>query len=404
MPQVDPDEILKLLRDPNVESLEIATATGVPREEAGRAARLVAAIAKAKPEEALTLPGPLASAVIRAALEVGRVEFLAALVNHPVRDVAKEAKRALHLLKTRGVSVPELPRATPAPAAPPAEPPFSCFASTVDSQGERALWITRSVPGKGVEVGQAIVSDTQGLLELQIGLLGRKEFRTFAREIMERGVTMAVVELDREAAKALVAEARALTTRQGGHPPEGSDAWLSRLGPAQPLPDPAAAVPALPEAEAQEAVATSASLHELPLMRAWLAEDDVLRVVAQKLDEIAVSPLYIDDQQKAEQSTRAISEAVDSYLSDEPRRARLAARLFTVSVHLAAVGEARGAKQAAAVAYAVRAGQPAAQLPFVRLLLEKAFARPQGETADPAVAAPGPSGAPPSLIVKPGDP
>jgi hypothetical protein len=288
--------------------------------------------------------------------------------------------------------------------APTAEPPFPCFASTVDSQGERALWITRSVPGKGVEVGQAIVSDTQGLLELQIGLLGRKEFRTFAREIMERGATMAVVELDREAAKALVAEARALTTRQGGHPPEGSDTWLSRLGPAQPLPDPAAAVPALPEAEAQEAVATSASLHELPLMRAWLAEDDVLRVVAQKLDEIAVSPLYIDDQQKAEQSTRAISEAVDSYLSDEPRRARLAARLFTVSVHLAAVGEARGAKQAAAVAYAVRAGQPAAQLPFVRLLLEKAFARPQGETADPAVAAPGPSGAPPSLIVKPGDP
>jgi hypothetical protein len=404
MPQVDPDTILKLLRDPNVESLEIATATGAPREEAGRAARLVAAISKAKPEEALTLPAPLASAVIRAALEVGRVEFLATLVNHPARDVAKEAKRGLHILKTRGVSVPELPRPTPAPVAPPTEAPFPCFASIVDSQGERALWITRSVPGKGVEVGQAIVSDTQGLLELQIGLLGRKEFRTFAREILDRGVSMAVIEIDRELAKAVVSAARALTARQDGHAPEGSDAWLSRLGPIQPLPDPAAAAPALPEAEAQEAVASSAALHDLPLLRAWLAEDEVLRTVAQKLDEIAVSPLYIDDQQKTDQSKRAISDAVETYLSDEPRRERLATRLFTVSVHLAAIGEAKGASQATALAHAVRAGQPAAQLPFVRLLLEKAFARPQGEAASPAPAEPGSSEAPPSLIIKPGEP
>ncbi len=31
MPEIDPDRLLSLLRDPNVESAEIAAAAGVPR-------------------------------------------------------------------------------------------------------------------------------------------------------------------------------------------------------------------------------------------------------------------------------------------------------------------------------------------------------------------------------------
>ena len=37
----DPDRLLAMLRDPNVETQEIAAATGAPREEVGRAARLL---------------------------------------------------------------------------------------------------------------------------------------------------------------------------------------------------------------------------------------------------------------------------------------------------------------------------------------------------------------------------
>ncbi len=58
MPRPDTDRLLAMLRDPNVESRDIAAAAGVSREEAGRAARLVLGIAKAKPEEVATLPGP----------------------------------------------------------------------------------------------------------------------------------------------------------------------------------------------------------------------------------------------------------------------------------------------------------------------------------------------------------
>src|SRR5512144_2805522 len=103
MSNLDPDQLLALLRDPNVESQEIAAQAGVPREEAGRAARLLMVLPKAKPEEVLSLPAPLAIAVARAALAASRVDLLSALAGHAEKDAAKVAKRCLHVLRARGL-------------------------------------------------------------------------------------------------------------------------------------------------------------------------------------------------------------------------------------------------------------------------------------------------------------
>src|SRR6185369_17023356 len=300
MPQLEPDALLLLLRDPNRESHEVATAAGVPRDEAARAARLALGIGKAKPEEVTTLPAPLAVAVLRAAAAAGRADILAAAAAHAQKDIAKEGKRALWLLKARGVAVPDPPRPAPAPPAAAPEAPLPCYASTIDGHGERALWIGRNVPGKGVEVAQAIVSDTKGLTELRVGLLGRKEYRVFTRDILERGRTMGVAEIEAATARAIVAAARALNDAARAPPPEGADAWLARAGPAGAPPDPAARFAApLSDEEERAALEASARLHDLPLLRGWLADEDALRALAAKLDEVAVSPLYLDEQQRA---------------------------------------------------------------------------------------------------------
>ncbi len=394
----DPDQILRLLRDPNVESQEIANLTGAPREEAGRAARIVAAITKTKPEEALSLPPQLALAVARAALEVGRAELLVAFTSHPSRDVCKEAKRGLHILKTRGVAVPDLPRAAPpqAPATP--EPAFDCFASAIDGRGERAVWVTRSVPGKGVEIGQVILSDTLGLLELQVGLLGRKEFRTFSRELVERGRSMGVGLIDRELAKSLAAAARALNDQSGSIVPRGADPWLAKLGPARPLEDPAAQFPPLPDEEERAALESSASLHDLPLLAPWVAEDEPLQTLERKLAEISVSPLYIDEGQRKEQSLRVVADAVENYL-DEPRRRRLASRLFQIARHFVEAGDAPNSQRAAAAARAAASGTPGSRIPFVRLLIEKAVAAASG--SEGGENQPEPSAPESSLLIHP---
>jgi hypothetical protein len=401
METLDIDRLLAMLRDPNVESRDIAAAAGVPREEAGRAARLVLGIAKAKPEEALTLPTPLAAAVARAAYGVARADLLAILAGHPGKDVAKEAKRGLHLLKSRGVAVPEPPRA-PAPAVTGSqpEPPLPAYASAIDGRGERAVWIPRVMPGKGIEIAQAVVSDVLGLVELQVGQVGRKEWRALAKGLLSHGASMGVGEADRERAKSIVAAARARNDRSGHRVPEGADLWLAQLGPASPPSDPAAAFPPLPGDEEREALAASAKLHDLPLVKGWLADEDYLRGVAAKLDEVAVSPLYVDERQRAEHMARTLGEAVDGYLDDERRRL-LSARLFALAEHLQERADPAHAQAAAAAARALAAGAPAASVPFARLLVEKAFP-PQGPSSGEPLDGAAPDAAPPSpLIVAP---
>jgi len=385
MPELDPDRLLALLRDPNVESGEIAAATGASREEAGRAARLVLAIARAKAEEAATLPAPLAAAVIRAAEATSRLDLIAALAARPEKAVAKEAKRVLHLLKIRGVQVPEAPRPPPPAAAPlPVEPPPAAYASTVDGHGERALWLPRVVPGRGLEVAQAVLSDEKGLLELQVGVLGRKEWRAFVKGLLERGAAMGVAEIDRGRGLALVAAARGRNEESGTRAPEGADHWLAQQGPPPLLPPPGAALPPLAPEEAAAALEASADLHGLPLLKGWLADEPFLREVAKELDEAGRAP-GLAAEARREQERRLLDEAVARYLTPA-RRERLGARLLEVAEHLHAAGDAAHARAAAATAAALAAGRPCAEIPFARRLVEKAF--PPDGAAAPVAAGP----------------
>jgi len=369
---LEPEALLALLRDPNAESRNIAEACGAPREEVGRAARLVLSIGKAKAEEVATLPAPLARAVLVAAAAAGRTDVLAALAAGPNREVAKEAKRTLHMLRVRGVSVPDLPRTAPPPPAAPAEPAVPCYASLVDGQGERAVWVARTVPGKGVEVAQAIVSDLLGLVSLQVGVLGRNEYRAFAGDIVARGGNLGVAEITREAAHGVVAEAARQGEAAGKPLPAGAAAWLTRLGAAPPAPDPAAGFPPLPADEERAALAGSGALHDLPLLRGWLAEEEALRALAARLDEIAASPLYVGERQRDEQARRALDDGVAAYF-DPARRARWARRLLLAAAHLAGAGDGSSAARAAAASRALAAGADALDIPFARLLFEKAL-------------------------------
>jgi hypothetical protein len=262
------------------------------------------------------------------------------------------------------------------------------------------------VPGKGIEVAQAVVSDVRGLVELQVGLLGRKEWRAFVKGLLARGANMGLGEIPLGRAAALVVRARGLNEASGARVPEGADLWLAQLAPAEPPPDPAAAFAApLPDGEEREAVAASAKLHDLPLLRGWLAEESYLRAVAGKLDEVAVSPLYLDERQRADQMVRVVADAVDGYF-DEARRGLVAGRLFEVAEHLTARGDEAHARLAAAVARALRAGTPAHDVPFARLLVEKAFpldaaASAAGSAAAPEAGGPGAGEERSPLIVAP---
>ncbi len=372
MSTLDPDALLAMLRDPNRETQELATASGAPREAAARAARMVHGIARAKAEDLKELPAALALAVLRAAAAAGRADLLASAVNHPSKEVAKDGKRALYLLRSRGVEVPEARRAAPPAPASPAEPPLPCFASVVDGSGERALWIARAVPGKGIEVAQAILSDIRGLRQLQLGMLGRKEYRQFSKDILARGRALGVGEIPAAEAKGLAAEARKLNDAAGAEVPAGADGWLARIGPGTPPADPAELFPPLPAEEERRALAESGGLTNLPLLRGWLPDEEELRRLAAKLDEIAASTLFLDERQRAEAARGAIAQSAAGWL-DPTRRRLVAARLHEVAGHLVRAGDPAHAHRAAACARALLADASPSQIPFVIGLFDKAF-------------------------------
>jgi len=380
----DPDQILAMLRDPNVDSQEVADRTGLPRAEAARAARLLVGLAKARPEEIATLPPPLSAALLQAAVDGGRLEVLAALAALPDKALSKEAKRWLHVLRTRGVAVPEAPRpAAPAPVQA-AEEVFPCYASSIDGQGERAVWIARNVPGRGVEVGQAVISDVHGLQELQVGVLGRKEYRTFGKDIAERGQAMGVGEMDPAHARGLVADARRRNDASGKQVPEGADAWLTRVGPGTPPPEPATALPPLSAEDEKAALGASGDLHTLPMLRGWLADETHLRTLAATLDRLQASKGAGGEPQGVKDVETAVAGTLEAWL-DPACRERLSSRLFSVAIHFHGMGLPDRAAQAAAAARALAAGAPGADVPFARRMVEKAF--PAGGAASPAPAA-----------------
>ncbi len=371
MSPLDPAKLLAMLRDPDVESAQIAGAAGVPREEAGRAVRLLMTLARAKTEEIATLPPALAAAVLHAAAEAGRIDLVAAVAAREEKELAKEAKRQLHRLKLRGVTIPEAP--PPAPAlAPPAEPPPAAYGSIADGRGERAVWLPRNVPGRGLEVAQAVCSDQRGLVELHLGLVGRKEWRAFVKGLLERGAAMGVVEIAWGEALGRITSARGLNGRSGQRVPDGADQWLGQLGPPPPLADPALALPPLDAETERAALAASAALHDLPLLRGWLGEEPFLREVAARLDELEKPPLELDATRRRERQRAVVQEAVDRYYTPE-RRARLASRLVEVAAWFARTGDADHSAQAAAAARALLAGTPPGQVPFASRLVEKAF-------------------------------
>ena len=183
---------------------------------------------------------------------------------------------------------------------------------------------------------------------------------------------MGVSEVDRAHAAALVRAARARNDASGTRVPESADPWLAQLGTGARLADPAERFPALSGDDEEAALAASDALLDLPLFRGWLPEEPFLRAVAARLDEISVSPLYVDEHQRAEQLRATVARAVDDHLDDR-RRALLAGRLFTVAEHLERTGDAAHARATAAAARALRTGRPPAAIPFARALVERAF-------------------------------
>lgn len=389
------EELEALLRDESVAPASIASEmedAGVeplPVEALAAARQVLLDPAEAQSEAVAALPPRLLALAFDAAVQAGTTGLVTELCGHRDKQVVKLAKRALHALRSRGVSV-AAPR--PAPAAPPPRQAeeLPAYISSADGYGERVVFLPTAVRG-GVDLAQIVVSDVEGLVSAHLAPLGRKEYRRFV-EGLSRASGVLVGEVPRAYARGLVSAGLDRNARVGrAIPPEYNQIALRLGARVEPSPSPGRQLP-LPEDESGLR-AQGGQLLDLPELRSWIPEEKVLRELNLRLDETAVSPLYIDDQQREASVKGLIQRTVGEYWS-AGRRALAAERLYDLAWLLQGANRTEDARMVLATARGLESDAPVEALPFCYTLFERVVGLMQKKSGGPP-----PRTAPRGLIV-----
>jgi hypothetical protein len=308
----------------------------------------------------------------------GDAERLARLGDAADKALAKQARRALHLLRARGVKAPPPRKREFRPAGPHASAEELSLASTIDGRGERIVWLVRSAPD-GFDVFEAQLSDTRGLLGFTAAHAPRREWRQHAARVVgdER---LAVGRISERHARALVEQGYQRTLAAGRVPPEEFARARLSLGHFEPEAEhPSLALaPPLPLDEARGRLA---SLHELPELRTWIPPEELLPELDLAIGNIATSKLVIDPAQRREQLAE-IDKLADRAL-DAPLRARYVERLRESAYLLAVRGKLEAARLAStAAALTADEGVAGRENPFVVQLFAKVVRQSELERTD----------------------
>jgi hypothetical protein len=365
-----PGRILELLQGDGAED-KVAAEIGESAAAVGEARELLASTDAADAPAIAGLPVALAEAVLEAAARAKKVDLIRAVLSEGSKDIARAAKRALHVLRSQGVDLG--PEPTPAASSPKpvaaAETVLTCLASPIDGAGQKVVWIARPQRFGGVQVILAVLSDVEGVVDSQIGEMSRKGFREYVRRAGDISPGLAPRDIPAEKAKAFIAAALAIQHPKGDGPAHldvlqgiGGDAILA-------VPQ-AASEPAFSDAEETRLSSESGSLHDEAEIAGWFPEEETLRQVALKVEELGTSKIVVDEAQRKQQLQHIIDRFGEEYFTPE-RRKRYANRLFEMADHFRTTGREEAARRASATARSLNRGEPDAGRGFMRRMFDK---------------------------------
>ncbi len=366
------EELLALIRDPSVgaeaiiSEMQDAGAEPLSAAALGQAREALADLTGAKAYLVANLPPGLRALVLEEALAQKAVGLATALSGSPDKAVAKEGKRLVHLLRTQGVKLEPKPKPA-APSSSPGPEELPTFMSTVTGFGERILLLGKPAR-QGVDFAQVVVSDVTGVVDARLAELARKEYRRFVQNLSGANGVL-VGEVPRAYARGLVTKALDQNARVRRPVPTAFNDVAFILGPSMPpSPSPGRALPLSDDAASFSRRA--AELLGLAELRSWLPEEATLRPFALKLEEIGVSPLFLDDAQREQAVRDTLDAAVRAYWTPE-RRHLVAERLFDVGYLLHGAGREEDAQLALASAHEIESDRNLEGVAFCFALFEK---------------------------------
>jgi hypothetical protein len=353
----------------------IRPANGDPRQlrqllDVAAAARVLSWLLQHELEAGAELAATWADDPVAGAEPLQRID--GAALPKPARKVLR---RALHQLRSRGVSVQHAQQGQRVATLPPLDDSVdAAMVTPLDAWGARAVYLAASHPSGGVRLFELVIDEVRGVLEFAVYSSGRSKVRKFLRDF-ERRERFAAVAAPTNSVRALIA--RSIAQQPAERPlPRGLSEWRSRISefPAgTPTPgEMARAALEVPDAELPQLLERAAALVSGNELGPWPPPAEATREVAQKIAEIGRGVIVVSGLQRREQLRRCLDEALDT-LYAQPF-ATLTARRWEESAYLFWKGAREAdARACLAAGRAFRAGQPSSN-PVARAALELVLA------------------------------
>jgi len=351
----------------------------------------VLAASEASVEEAdrlvAALPPDSQEAVIEAWLEAEDGERLRAIADGGACAAAtrKLARKAIHLLKTRGVAVPDSARPSGmTPIALPAEPDRA-WISSVDGAGYQVFVLAYGLPGGGFRGALGVRGGPDGLHEAVPFECAKRRLKELV-DNAESQLGGRIVAVDptylRWRVERSLRRASSSGSTAGDRIANASTKWPT--GPTSTVPHPARAL-ALPTSNAVGAQTfdEADAVLAIPEIRGWMPPKAVLDEIARALDGLDHSLVVVSPEASTERWIDTILDGVAKYFTEETRK-EFALDLEDTALCLAADDER--ATDAAAMLRAASdvrdVNLPPADVGLLRLYFERCFKPPGSAKAE----------------------
>lgn len=342
------------------------------------------------------LPADKQEALIQAWVARRNAAAVAAVAARDNAPARKAARRAINVLKSRGVAVPERPSVVA--ALPKPEYTLEARAMFPDGRGAQIWWIAKIAKTGGTDVVEVTTVDKQGVISINRGNPSAGNLRQLWQGWVSRA-GRAPSEVPVEFARHRIAEARAVSVARKAVLPMGIDAPKELLGdltargaaPPHPIDGEGLSIPT-DEATVKVCVERSMHLHEEPEFASWLPDDPagvaLLQSINERVQALGVLPGMTADEEQQKSIDSAVNEAIDeaanAYFDDE-RKKLYVGRMRDAAWSLYRAGLVERAIDALVVASAIeKAGvisdQPS-EIPFVRGMFVKLIAIAQQRAA-----------------------
>lgn len=306
----------------------------------------------------------------------------------------KAARRAINVLKSRGVTIPDRPSVVA--TIPKPESAIEARMMFPDGRGAQIWWIAKIAKTGGTDVVEVTTVDRMGIVQVNRGNPSAGNLRQlWAGWVARAGRAPSEVPL--EFARKRIAEARATTLARKAVLPMGLDAARELLGDGHghaaphPIDGEELALPTADDA-VKARIESSMHLHEEPEFASWMPDDPagvaLLQSINERVQGLGVLPGAAPDEELQKKIDATVNEAIDeaanAYFDDE-RKKLYVARARDAAWSLYKAGLVDRAIDALLVGQAIeRAGvisDRPSEIPFVRGMFVKLIAIAQQRAA-----------------------